>query len=237
MARDAPTAVLQAAFRRLVDAHADAPPAASSAAAFIATRGFQGRKPGYYFGNGAQGIGCAPCNDHARAVAQPQPRLARAREARRGLCSARRYYPDARQPQPAAPADAPPAEEAKPDKPAPQPVDADALLREAEEQAGAQARRRGARSALGAPLLCTALVLVRARSPQRLGCPRHAGLLAGAAVRGVLTSLGSVQAQLLDARGLKRLVLAFEKKARPRPAASCRAPASRTRASGTCVRQ
>ncbi|KAK9834002.1 hypothetical protein WJX81_002145 [Elliptochloris bilobata] len=126
MSHEAPTAVLQAAFSRLVDAHADAPRPAGGAAAFIATRGFAGRTPGYYFGNGPQGIG---------------------------------YYLDARQPQPAAEAEKVAEDKDEvPEKRAPKPVDAEALLREAEQQAGDQG-------------------------------------------------------QLLDSRGLKRLVLSFEKKA------------------------
>ena len=58
MSREAPTAVLQAAFSRLVEAHAEAPKSAGGAAAFTATRGFLGRRPGSYFGTGPQGIGC-----------------------------------------------------------------------------------------------------------------------------------------------------------------------------------
>ena len=62
MSREAPTAVLQAAFSRLVEAHAEAPTPIGGAAAFNATRGFLGRRPGYYFGTGPQGIGCVPTN-------------------------------------------------------------------------------------------------------------------------------------------------------------------------------
>ena len=53
----------------------------------------------------------------------------------------RRYYLDARQLQPSVEAEKAAAEkEAAPEKRAPQPVDAEALLREAEEQAGDQVR-------------------------------------------------------------------------------------------------
>ena len=65
MSREAPTAVLQAAFSRLVDAHADVPKPANSAAAFTATRGFVGARAGYYFGTGPQGIGCGLCNQQS----------------------------------------------------------------------------------------------------------------------------------------------------------------------------
>ncbi len=97
------------------------------------------------------------------------------------------------------------------------------------------AHRRAA-AALAAPWACCC-------SAPRPGLPRRARGSASAApaalacwpalpCAGVLKLPCGVQAQLLDARGLKRLVLAFEKKARPRLAASCRAPGSTTRSPG-----
>ena len=141
MAREAPTAVLQAAFSRLVEAHTEAPKPAGGAAAFNATRGFLGRRQGYYFGTGPQGIGCVSQDGHAAALLSHRPAGLQVSARPQLLSALRRYYLDARQAQPPVEAEKATAEKEETlEVRMPQPVDAEALLREAEEQAGDQVR-------------------------------------------------------------------------------------------------
>lgn len=81
------------------------------------------------------------CNVLVAFLSEPDPAARWSRSLR--SCSPyfneRRYYLDARQPQPSEEAEKAAAEkEEAPEKRVPQPVDAEALLREAEEQAGDQ---------------------------------------------------------------------------------------------------
>lgn len=58
-AAQAPTAVLQAALSRFHETAAAVaqPSLAAEGPLFIASATFQGRKPGYFFGTGADGVG------------------------------------------------------------------------------------------------------------------------------------------------------------------------------------